>query len=75
MVFTAIINNRLNNFSDKYGLIHWEQAGFRKKNFSTTDKNFILKSLIDIVQSQKKKLYSCFIDFQQAFDTVWRAGL
>ena len=52
-VFTAIINNRLNNFSDKYGLIHWEQAGFRK-NFSTTDKNFILKSLIDIVQSQKK---------------------
>ncbi|MCG7879466.1 MAG: reverse transcriptase family protein [Candidatus Thiodiazotropha endolucinida] len=73
-VFTAIINNRLNKFSDKHGLIHWEQAGFRK-NFSTTDNLFVLKSLIDFVQSQKKKLYCCFIDFQQAFDTVWRAGL
>ncbi|MCW4346970.1 MAG: reverse transcriptase domain-containing protein [Candidatus Thiodiazotropha endolucinida] len=73
-VFTAIINNRLNKFSDKHGLIHWEQAGFRK-NFSTTDNLFVLKSLIDFVQRKKKKLYCCFIDFQQAFDTVWRAGL
>ena len=73
-LFTAIINKRLNSFSDNYNLINWVQAGFRK-NFSTTDNLFILKSLIDLVQDQKKKLYCCFVDFQQAFDTVWRAGL
>ena len=73
-VFTAILNKRLNNLSDRYDLINWVQAGFRK-SFSTTDNLFILKSLIDISQSQKKTLFCCFMDFQQAFDTVWRAGL
>ena len=73
-LFTAIINTRLNNFAEKHNLICREQAGFRK-NYSTADNIFILKSLIDIVQSQKKKIYCCFIDFKQAFDTVWRTGL
>ena len=49
-------------------------SGFRK-HFSTSDNLFILKSLIDISQSSKKKLFCCFIDFNQAFDTVWTAGL
>ena len=73
-LFTAIINKRLHSFSDNYNLINWVLEGFRK-NFSTTDNLFILKSLIDLVQDQKKKLNCCFVDFQQAFDTVWRAGL
>ena len=73
-LFTSIINTRLNNFAEKHDLICREQAGFRK-NYSTADNIFILKSLIDIVQSQKKKIYCCFIDFKQAFDTVWRTGL
>ena len=63
-LFTAINTN----------LVGGEQAGFIK-HFSTTDNLFILKSLIDIAQSSKKKLFCCFIDFKQAFDTVWRAGL
>lgn len=73
-LFTTIINNRLHNFAEKYNIISDSQAGFRK-NFSTSDNLFILKSLIDILQSKKKKFYCCFIDFKQAFDTVWRAGL
>ena len=73
-LFTAIINNRLNKYAENTNLIGGEQAGFRK-HFSTTDNLFILKSLIDIAQSSKKKLFCCFIDFKQAFDTVWRAGL
>ena len=36
---------------------------------------FIIKSLIDIVKSSKNKLYCCFVDFKQAFDSVWREGL
>ena len=62
-LFTSIINNRLNNFAE----ICEAQSGFRK-NFTTADNIFIFKCLIDIVQSQRKKLYCCFIDFKQAFE-------
>ena len=73
-LFTSIINNRLNNYAEQHDTMNWWQTGFRK-TFSTSDNLFILKSLTDIMQSQHKKLYCCFVDFKQAFDTVWRVGL
>ena len=73
-LFTAIINTRLNAFSDERYLITHSQAGFRK-GFSTSDNLFIIQSLIDILKSKNKKLYCAFVDFKQAFDTVWRKGL
>ena len=73
-LFTAIINNRLAKYAEGHNLINGVQPGFRKKH-STADSLFILKSLIDILQNSKKKLYCCFVDFKQAFDAVWRAGL
>lgn len=56
-LFTSIINNRLNKYAEKHDVIDWAQAGFRKK-YSTSDNLFILKSLIDIIQSQHKKILS-----------------
>ena len=51
------------------------QAGFCK-NFRTTDKNFILKTVIDkYVQKRGNKLFACFIDFKKPFHTVWHNGL
>lgn len=41
----------------------------------TTDNILILKSLIDIQQSHEKEVYCCFVDFKNAFDSVWRIGL
>lgn len=73
-LFTSILNNRLNKYAEKHDTINWCQAGFRK-NFSTSDNLFVLKSLIDIAKLQHNKLYCCFVDFKQAFDTVWRVGL
>ena len=35
----------------------------------------MLESLIDIAKAKKSKLFGCFVDFGQAFDTVWRNGL
>ena len=69
-----MINTRLKNFAEKYDRIGWSQSGFRQ-GYSTTENLFILKCLIDLMQAIKKKLFCCFIDFKQAFDTVWRAGL
>lgn len=73
-LFTAIINNRLNQYADNHNIISSSQSGFRKRH-STVDNLFIIKSLIDLVRSSRKKLYCCFVDFKQAFDTVWRDGL
>ena len=69
----AIINNRLNEYSDEKEIITHSQAGFRK-GFSKTDNIFIIKSLIYILQAKNKTLFCAFVDFKQAFDTVWRMG-
>ena len=65
-LFTAIINKRLNKFSEESELIEPCQAGFRKQH-STSDNIFIIKSLIDIMKSDKNKnkLLCCFVDFKQ----------
>ena len=73
-LFTSILNNRLNKYIEECDIIDSSQAGFRK-GFSTTDNLFILQSLIEICKANKSKLFCAFIDFKQAFDTVWRAGL
>ena len=69
-LFTSVINRRLNKYAEEVELIEACQAGFRK-NHSTTDNILI----IDIAKSRKDNLHCCYIDFKQAFDTVWRDQL
>ena len=73
-LFTGILNSRITKYFEECETIDSCQAGFRK-GFSTTDNLFILQSLIEIAKSQKHKLFCAYIDFKQAFDTVWRSGL
>jgi hypothetical protein len=72
-LFSAILNNRLKLLmKDKYSN---SQFGFRE-NYRTSDSLFILKTLINkYLYKNKTKLYLCFVDFQKAFDSVWRDGL
>ena len=72
--FTAIINSRLQKYTESHSIINDYQTGFRS-GFSTVDNMFILHSLIQILQKKKKKLFCAFIDLKQAFDSIWRAGL
>ena len=46
-------------------------------NHRTTDHIFALRTLIDkyVTYTTKGKLYTCFIDFKKAFDSVWHDGL
>lgn len=73
-LFTSVLNSRLQVFAREYDLIEENQTGFRK-NYSTCDNIFSLQMLLSILTKRKKKLYCAFIDFEKAFDTVWRIGL
>ena len=72
--FTLIINDRLTKYLDEHNIIHNNQIGFRK-GYRTSDHVFVLKSLIDLYTKNDKKVYACFVDFQKAYDTIWRNGL
>jgi hypothetical protein len=56
-------------------LINENQCGFRSGN-STTDCMFVLHSFFfEILKNKKKKLFCAFVDFEKAFDTIWRDAL
>jgi hypothetical protein len=61
-------------FSEEVFLLEENQFGFRK-SYSTTDSIFTLFSFFEILKSKKKKLFCAFVDFEKAFDTVWRVAL
>ena len=73
-LFTSVLNERLQMFSERFSLICENQAGFRK-DYSTIDNIFLLHTLISLSNLYKKKMYCIFIDFEKAFDKVWRTGL
>ena len=74
-LFTSVLQSRLLSYLEDNHKISEKQAAFRP-GYSTTDHLFTLKSLINkYINVSKGKLYVCFVDFQKAFDTVWREGL
>ena len=73
-LFTSVVNNRVNEFVKAHNIVGPEQAGF-KKDHSTIDHIFTLKSLIDLYLFKKKRIYCCFIDYSKAFDTIPRYEL
>ena len=50
------------------------QIGFRT-GYITADYVFILNTILNSYFSKGKKVYACFVDFSQAYDSVWRNGL
>ena len=69
-VFTGILQRRLMIWCEQHKIISEFQFGFRA-NHSTIDSIFIHKTLIDSQLSKKRrKLYTCYIDFSKAFDSV-----
>ena len=56
-------------------LISPKQIGFMK-NAGTSDHIFLLQTIIaKVVNKNKNKLYTAFIDFKKAYDTVNRKSL
>ena len=74
-LFTKLIQMRISNFLSDSEILEDNQAGFRA-NYRTTDQIFIVKTLLNkYFHKLKKPIYACFVDFSNAFDSVWRDGL
>ena len=69
-----MLNRRLAKFLEQNKILHENQAGFRR-GYGTVDHIFVFKCLIDIFCANRRKLFCAFVDYQKAFDTVWREGL
>ena len=74
-LFNNMLNERLTNFVKKNKVISEFQIGFSKKA-QTADHMFVLHHVIDShVEQNKNQIFAAFIDFEKAFDTVWRDAL
>ncbi|KAF6214375.1 hypothetical protein GE061_009115 [Apolygus lucorum] len=69
-ILTQILNNRLSAFAESRLLIPENQNGFRKAR-GTADSIFTLASVVSIATRHPgRKLFTAFIDFRRAFDSV-----
>ena len=66
-LFTRVLNNRLESRAENYRINVEAQNGFRKGR-GTVDSIFILHNVINEFMEKGNKLYTCFIDFSEAFD-------
>ena len=71
-LYSAILNKRLLKYAIDNNILKSEQLGFVPGN-RTSDAHLILYSLIQRYCHQKnEKIFSCFVDFSKAFDTIPR---
>jgi hypothetical protein len=69
------INSRLLHFLRENNILSKCQIGFLT-NYSTTGHIFTPHTLIDKqINQNKSKVFSCFVDFKKAFDSIWHEGL
>ena len=71
-LFTAILNKRLMKYAIEGGILKPEALGFVAGN-RTSDAHIIIHSLIQrYCHQENRKIFSCFVDFSKAFDTIPR---
>lgn len=73
-LFTSAVNERLNDFCEANGILKENQTGFRS-GYSTTDHVFLLHTLIELFLSSNCSLFTAFVDFAKAFDSIPREAL
>ena len=71
-VMVIILQRRILKRTEE--ILSESQAGFRPGR-ATVDQIFTLRQITENYLEKDKNLYCCYIDFQKAFDSVWRRGL
>ena len=73
-LYAMVLEARLARWAEASSSRAPTQAGFRR-NHRTTDHTFTLHTLISQARAEKRPLYTCFVDFKKAFDSVPRSLL
>jgi hypothetical protein len=74
-IFNIVLNNRLDTFLADNKIIHPSQIGFQK-GARTSDHMFVLRAIIEqYTKNAQTKLFTCFVDFRKAFDSVIHQAL
>ena len=73
-LFSSILLNRLIEFRNAKSPDPINQLGFTKKA-QTSDHLFTLSTIISKYKLKKRPIYSVFIDFRKAFDSICRQAL
>ncbi len=67
-LFTSILNERLNDYSNTLSIIN-------DTDIPVWITCFLLKCVIDLFKWKERKLFCLFVDYEKAFDTVQCEGL
>ena len=73
-IYSQILLNRLNSWTDKHEKISNCQFGFQKGK-STVDCIFIFHSIVCKMLNSGKKVYAAFLDYEKCFDKINRLFL
>lgn len=71
-VFTKVLQRRMKSCVE--GALAEEQAGFRPGR-GTVDQIFTIRQITEKYTEYNRPCYFNFIDFKQAFDSIWQEGL
>jgi hypothetical protein len=73
-LYAMVLNTRLVEWSESNNVRHPAQSGFRP-GYSTSFSIFVLRHLIDVSRANTSALFTCFVDFKKAYDSVSRTLL
>ena len=68
-LFNSVLNNRLDDYLSENNIISETQIGFKKKA-RTIEHMFVLTLIEKYTKQSNARLFTCFIDFKKAFDSV-----
>ena len=70
-LYASLLNTRLTSWAERKGLRAHGQAGFREDH-RCSDQLLVLRTLVEQEREARKPLYTCFVDFRKAYDSVPR---
>ena len=73
-LYSLVLLRRMDEWAEKNGFRARGQAGFRYGK-GTSDNAFVLNHIIEKYKIKKKAVYSAFIDFRKAYDSIDRSNL
>ena len=69
-----ILLTGLDNFAAHKGFFSEMQFGFHE-GVGCTEASFIILETVNHILERGSKVFSCFLDVREAFDTVWIDGI